>query len=262
MRGIGKFLAVSMLAGLAAATPAQAVVSSTVVATLRGGSPSYQTIVRTILAGGGGAQINATLNAGRFDMLRTGGTSPIQLQGGTTLSDFLAFCIEPQQIITQGQSITYNVVPLSQAANNVGGIGAVKAGQIRELFGRFGTANVLGTMTSTTAAALQVAVWEISRETAGNPLNLSSGNVFFNPSSNSAAFNLAQGWLNQIDGTGPKAWNLVALQNGIMGNAGNGTQDLVAFGAVPEPASWAMLITGFGLTGASLRRRRIKAATV
>lgn len=28
------------------------------------------------------------------------------------------------------------------------------------------------------------------------------------------------------------------------------------FGAVPEPASWAMLIAGFGLTGAAVRRRR------
>jgi hypothetical protein len=25
---------------------------------------------------------------------------------------------------------------------------------------------------------------------------------------------------------------------------------------VPEPATWAMLITGFGLVGASVRRRR------
>jgi PEP-CTERM motif len=30
--------------------------------------------------------------------------------------------------------------------------------------------------------------------------------------------------------------------------------------AVPEPASWAMLIAGFGLTGATLRRRRAVAA--
>jgi opacity protein-like surface antigen len=28
-------------------------------------------------------------------------------------------------------------------------------------------------------------------------------------------------------------------------------------GGVPEPASWAMLIAGFGLTGAAMRRRRI-----
>jgi hypothetical protein len=31
--------------------------------------------------------------------------------------------------------------------------------------------------------------------------------------------------------------------------------------AVPEPASWAMLITGFGLTGAAMRRRRSTAVT-
>ena len=31
---------------------------------------------------------------------------------------------------------------------------------------------------------------------------------------------------------------------------------LTASGAVPEPASWAMLIAGFGLTGAAARRRR------
>lgn len=31
-------------------------------------------------------------------------------------------------------------------------------------------------------------------------------------------------------------------------------------GAVPEPASWAMLITGFGLTGATMRRRRVALA--
>lgn len=32
-----------------------------------------------------------------------------------------------------------------------------------------------------------------------------------------------------------------------------------AFGAVPEPASWAMLIAGFGLTGTAMRRRRVRA---
>jgi hypothetical protein len=32
-------------------------------------------------------------------------------------------------------------------------------------------------------------------------------------------------------------------------------------GAVPEPESWALLIAGFGVTGAALRRRRAQAAT-
>ena len=40
-----------------------------------------------------------------------------------------------------------------------------------------------------------------------------------------------------------------------------GTQSfLFAGGAVPEPATWAMLIGGFGLVGAMLRRRRVATA--
>ena len=35
----------------------------------------------------------------------------------------------------------------------------------------------------------------------------------------------------------------------------------LAAGAVPEPASWAMLIAGFGMTGAAMRRRRPATAT-
>ena len=39
------------------------------------------------------------------------------------------------------------------------------------------------------------------------------------------------------------------------------TQFVVSLTAVPEPASWAMLIAGFGLPGAALRRRRAVAIT-
>ena len=46
-------------------------------------------------------------------------------------------------------------------------------------------------------------------------------------------------------GTGPDLENIYA--------GGSLTAD--STGAVPEPASWAMLIAGFGLTGAALRRR-------
>lgn len=37
------------------------------------------------------------------------------------------------------------------------------------------------------------------------------------------------------------------------------TADGGPVGGVPEPASWAMLIAGFGLTGAAMRRRRVAA---
>jgi PEP-CTERM motif len=44
----------------------------------------------------------------------------------------------------------------------------------------------------------------------------------------------------------------------------NGSNPSIDFfllgGAVPEPSSWALLITGFGLTGAAMRRRRLATA--
>ncbi|MFZ4690689.1 MAG: PEPxxWA-CTERM sorting domain-containing protein [Polymorphobacter sp.] len=40
------------------------------------------------------------------------------------------------------------------------------------------------------------------------------------------------------------------------GTAASVSTTFDATGAVPEPASWAMLIAGFGLTGAAARRRR------
>jgi hypothetical protein len=37
-------------------------------------------------------------------------------------------------------------------------------------------------------------------------------------------------------------------------------RDALSIGTIPEPSSWAMLIAGFGLVGATLRRRRVIAA--
>jgi hypothetical protein len=55
-----------------------------------------------------------------------------------------------------------------------------------------------------------------------------------------------------------------AFDNGVAGPfaltiAGPGTATLIGDeGAVPEPASWAMMIAGFGLVGGALRRRTVK----
>ncbi len=49
----------------------------------------------------------------------------------------------------------------------------------------------------------------------------------------------------------------------FVGNLGDPSVFLTTFGTftvVPEPASWAMLIAGFGLTGAVMRRRRMAIA--
>jgi hypothetical protein len=42
--------------------------------------------------------------------------------------------------------------------------------------------------------------------------------------------------------------------------AGTATGALAATSAVPEPATWAMMIGGFAMVGAGMRMRRRKAA--
>ena len=51
-----------------------------------------------------------------------------------------------------------------------------------------------------------------------------------------------------VTDTGPPSAMLVS---GLTGTA--------SAGGVPEPASWALMIAGFGLAGAQLRRRRTAA---
>lgn len=50
------------------------------------------------------------------------------------------------------------------------------------------------------------------------------------------------------------------LESGVNNGNGYASITLAPTGAVPEPSSWAMLISGFGAIGAMLRRRRLRTA--
>jgi hypothetical protein len=63
-------------------------------------------------------------------------------------------------------------------------------------------------------------------------------------------------YFDEIAATTDGTWNTVFFgtdQQGILVTSG------ASRSVVPEPASWAMLIAGFGLTGAAMRRRRSSA---
>ena len=51
-------------------------------------------------------------------------------------------------------------------------------------------------------------------------------------------------------------------QGSLALNSGSTAVPLFVTGGVPEPAAWAMMITGFGGVGAMMRRRRQGAATI
>lgn len=74
----------------------------------------------------------------------------------------------------------------------------------------------------------------------------------FSPAGSFASFN-----------AGPASLTFSFTQNNANGAISGGftlATPPVAAPGVPEPAAWAMLIAGFGLTGAAMRRRRIAVA--
>ena len=252
----GWVLAAMLAAALAATGPA---VAGTVIADQAGSDPAAGSVIRTILAGPGAPQIQASLTVERFDMLRTGGTDPNVFLGSGVANHFLAFCIEPRQFIASG--VTYDVGTVAQAATNLGGIGLTKAALIEELFGRYAP-NLAAPMSQLLASALQIAIWEIVRELPDNPLDVTAGNIFFEtPENPSGIIALAQSFVQSLDGTGPMAVGLMVILNGINGDPSTdaGTQDLLVQVAVAEPASLAMLGLGLAGLGAARRRPRVRA---
>jgi PEP-CTERM motif len=184
----------------------------------------------------------SNVGAGRLAFNRTAGNIP-----GLSDSTIYTFCIEPQEFV---QNITvYNVVGLQNGNTAQGGIGNTKADAISQLFARFRPV-VKGAITAQAAQALQIAIWEIVRETSG-VWNVSQGLARFQSASVPGALTLAQSYLSALTANGPLLGNLRGL------NA-FGVQDQLA--QVPEPAMLGLF--GFGALGlfAARRRRKNKAA--
>jgi hypothetical protein len=166
---------------------------------------------------------------------------------GDLTGDFDAFCIEIAQGIKRGGTITFAVKDLEDAPGSP--MGQEKADLLRELWGR----HAKDVKTADGAAAFQAAVWEITGETtkkANGKLDLSLTGGHFKAVKTPAWVITAQAWLNQLDGTGPKATNLVALTN-------PNRQDYVT-AVAPVPGGLAL--GGFGAVLAAAaawwRRRR------
>ena len=94
--------------------------------------------------------------------------------------------------------------------------------------------------------------------TSFTPLNLAAGSYWFGVSG--SPYEL--GWSSFSGNNSADVW---AMQGGesfmYQPNLGLAFRVIgTAGGAVPEPASWALMIGGFGMVGASMRRRRATVA--
>ncbi|MCC6426570.1 MAG: PEP-CTERM sorting domain-containing protein [Phycisphaerales bacterium] len=182
----------------------------------------------------GGANWGNTGPAGLFNWTRTGGDHT-GLQG-----DFLAFCTELTEHIGYNNSYNYTVDTIENAPTALGGMGAAKADQLRELFGRYYTPAFASTLGSTQAAAMQMCVWEIAHEQTPG-LDITAGSAMF-VNNDGAAMALANAYLASIDGTGPRDYTIYSL-------LADGVQDMI----VPGPGT--IVLAGAGLLAIARRRR-------
>jgi PEP-CTERM motif len=175
---------------------------------------------------------NGGVRAGEFRLTGTNLTT-----GGA--ASFLTYCVD----IFHALSVpgTYTISPLSTLFTGA------KATNINKLL-----ANTNPT-TADQSAAVQLAMWEIVFETAP-VFNVNAG-------ANQGAF-----WM-----TGGSSGAARTLANSYLANLGSWTtstthtaqllysrtnQSQVFLTAVPEPGTWAMMVFGFMLVGASMRRRK------
>ncbi len=141
----------------------------------------------------------------------------------------MSFCLEPDVYLTPFSN-PYTV-------NTLGSAGYLQAGNpIGELWGRYRAL----VSNDTTAAAFQVALWELAYGTTDR--DLSTGAFQLQGGAGGSVYSTAQGWLNSLDGTGPQAGELVVLVNN---QQLADRQDLLTqTHAVPEPGTLALLALG------------------
>ena len=186
-------------------------------------------------------------SAGRFNFTRTGGDHPTTPLPDSPASTFWAFCIELGQAVSFGESVNYDVLPLEMGSNVTGGLGAARADSIRELLGSV-YPDFSQVLANNQYAALQIAIWEITRENfAANGYDVLTGDVTFSGSA-AAILSLANTYLAQVDGVGPRARGIRALVN-------ERRQDMLVQFPVPEPGSLALALMGLGAIYGTRRRQ-------
>jgi PEP-CTERM motif len=190
----------------------------------------------------GGPFNNATTNFGQFNL--TGTVTP----GGAPVSLY-TYCVD------LGHSL---IIPgVFDVASVTTRFSAATALNMTKLL-----ANVTP-INADMSAAVQLAMWELAFDTSASKdveSGGTQGQFYVTAGSSTTARTLANGYLASLGvwsvPTGGTAYLLIDPSDPSGRNANsNQIQIFYAVTAVPEAATWAMMIVGFGVVGASMRRR-------
>ncbi|MDB6069902.1 MAG: hypothetical protein JWL81_1073 [Verrucomicrobiales bacterium] len=233
---------------------------------------------------------------GTADLFAVAFNTQISLIDGTgvSLGKIASFCTELQEDVSttsyQFQSHPLEEVSAGRAGQAgtasvgipVGGIGTLRAAQVRYLFDHHYQSSKLSNWTITTAQplteAFQIALWELTHDTDFS-LTRTSGITYMGTQTEAKAINalnIATGWLNEIaaanltvdyTSTTFDVWTLVSATGNT--STGYGFQDILfattvndsrkttlqTMSVIPEPSAAVLGL----LTGAALgfRRRRL-----
>lgn len=147
---------------------------------------------------------------------------------------FTSFCVDLEQVVRQGNDYRFNVLTTAQA-----GYTPEQDLALRTLWSQ----RIDSVVSATTAAAFQLAVWEIRYDT---DMMLATGQ--FRATAGASAVAMAQQWLDGVTAapTNRTLPELVVLQSAT-------AQDQITVYEVPEPRVVACVLAGMATMG---RRRR------
>ena len=127
-------------------------------------------------------------------------------------------------------------------------------GEISDVFGDF-SGNALVPATHFAASELFGLVYDLDGYLGDGTSGDLEGLAFYWPSTSNVRYAVGTGPFHVCDGI-----NACSFIDGLTARDTSLEGLKVSVGKVPEPASWAMMLAGFGLIGATLRRKSVRVA--